>query len=85
MNTFNFKKLELGKEGSWIQKTVRSVHFKKTLILSVIGAIFGYALFYFGQEAGIREFWDDGALSNMLLGAGFGIFITNSPCSRGRC
>ena len=85
MKTFQFKKLEIQHEESWIRRTISSAHFKKTIAYSAIGALLGYALFYFGQGANSQSFWNEDALNNMLLGFGFGIFLTNSPCARGRC
>lgn len=85
MERFNFKELELKQEGNWLQRTIRSNHFQKTIIYSLIGAVIGYALFYFGQDAAVKSFWSKEATQNVLLGLGIGLFITNSPCARGRC
>lgn len=80
-----FKKLEIQQEGSWLKRTIASAHFKKTLTYSLIGAVVGYALFYFGQNSATKLLWNGEALQNVLTGFGVGIFLTNSPCARGRC
>lgn len=85
MKEFKFKKLEIKKEGSWLKRNIGSNHFKKTVLYSFIGASLGYALFYFGQDVDSPNLWNDEAMQNVFIGFGFGIFITNSPCARGRC
>lgn len=85
MERFNFKELDLKQEGSWLQRTIRSNHFQKTIIYCVIGAVIGYALFYFGQNAAVKSLWNKEATQNVLVGLGIGLFLTNSPCARGRC
>ena len=85
MKTYQFKELEIEHKDSWLKRTISSKHFKKTIITSIITGIAGYAMFYFGQENNIHEVWNDEALNNTLMGVGVGIFITNSPCARGRC
>jgi len=81
----HFKKLDIKPDGSWIKRTVQSIRFRKTIVYSLIGVVMGYALFYLvdGYAAGI--YWNDAALENVLMGLGFGILITNSPCARGKC
>lgn len=79
------KKLELKYEGSLIKRLLASAHFKKTTLYSLLGVIIGYALFYFEQGGDNYVFWNEDALTNVLIGFGFGIFLTNSPCARGRC
>ncbi|NOQ23800.1 MAG: hypothetical protein GQ564_00420 [Bacteroidales bacterium] len=85
MKTFQFKKLEIKQEASWLKRLFSSDHLKKTAIYSIIGALVGYILFYLGQAEIVRELWNDEALKNMLIGIGFAIFLTNSPCAKGRC
>lgn len=80
-----FKKLEINQEGNRLKRTISSEHFKKTVLYGIIGAVAGYVLFYFEQNVDLREFWNEEALRNMLMGSGFGIFLRVSPCSRGRC
>lgn len=85
MNPFQFKQLDIKPEDNRVIRTLKSAHFKKTILAAVIGAVFGYAMFYLSLPSDSHVLWNDEALSNMIFGLGFGIFITNSPCSRGRC
>jgi len=80
-----FKKLEIQPEGGWIKRTLSSKHFKQTIAISFLAMLIAYAIFYFGQDANVKVFWSDKALENVFIGLGIGIFITNSPCARGRC
>jgi len=85
MQTHQFKKLDVKPEGSWLKRTLKSKRFRKTVIYSLSGALIGYSLFYFvdGRAAGV--IWNSAALENVLMGFGFGILLTNSPCSRRKC
>jgi len=85
MNTFEFKKLELEDDRSWFKKTFTSKHFIKTIIYVLIGAVGGYAFFYFSNGREMNMFWSEEALNNVFWGMALGLFITNSPCARGRC
>ncbi|WP_439185471.1 hypothetical protein [Carboxylicivirga taeanensis] len=85
MEPFKFKKLELENEGSWLKRKLTSPHFRKTIIYAAIGAAIGYGLFILEQNGANRLYWSDTALQNVLMGLAFGIFITNSPCARGKC
>lgn len=80
-----FKKLEIKPEGSWLKRTITSKHFKKTILYILIGAVAGFIYYYLteGQKLEIMSLKEIG--KNMLFGGFFGFFITNSPCSRGRC
>ncbi|MDA3817884.1 MAG: hypothetical protein PF486_10940 [Prolixibacteraceae bacterium] len=68
-----------------MKRTINSAHFKKTVSYALIGAIAGYALFYFSEGMQAHILWNDEAMKSMFIGMGFGIFITNSPCARGKC
>ncbi len=85
MKTFEFKKLELEDDRSWFKRTFTSKHFIKTLLYVVLGAIFGYTFYYFSDNRMADEFWSDEAFNNVFWGMALGLFITNSPCARGRC
>ena len=80
-----FKKLELEKEGSRIERFFKSPHTRKTLIAISIGAVAGFLYFYLteGRNYDVLELRD--ILKSAGIGAFFGFFITNSPCARGRC
>ena len=85
MKTFKFKELEITHEDSWLIRTMRSPHFRKTVLYGVVGAVIGYVLYYLSLGTDSRVLWSDEAMSNVLMGLAFGVFITNSPCARGKC
>ena len=85
MQKFTFKKLELQQEGSWLKRTITSPHVRRTVIYATIGAVLGFVLYYLSDEKVAGVFWNDAATKHVLMGLGMGVFITNSPCSRGRC
>ncbi len=85
MRTYNFKKLEIKPQGTWISRLLKSEHAKKTVKYATAGAVIGYMLFFFSDAEGSGMYWSDEALSNVIMGLGFGIFLTNSPCARGKC
>jgi len=80
-----FKKLEIEPEGSWLKRTLESKHTKKTLIYIVIGAIIGLVYFYIAEGKPWTALSAGDILQSMAVGGFFGFFITNSPCSRGKC
>ncbi len=83
MNTFEFKKLEIKPKGTWYQRN--AAHIQKTLIYSLIGAVAGFALYYFTEGKDYLHPFNEEALRSTFMGLGLGIFLTNSPCARGRC
>lgn len=85
MKTYQFKELEIKGEGSWFKRVFTSPHAKKTIIYTLIGAIGGFMMFYFSQDAATRVLWSTLATEKVLMGMALGLFITNSPCARGRC
>jgi len=82
---FEFKELKLKEEGSWFQRTLKSAESKRTVIAVAIGAIAGFAYFYFTQGQHMATMPTKEIFKSMAMGAFFGFFITNSPCARGRC
>ena len=80
-----FKELELKPKGSWISRTLKSAHFKRSLTAIAIGAIVGLAMFYFTEGRLMESISANAIIKSMALGGFFGFFITNSPCARGRC
>jgi hypothetical protein len=82
---FKFKELEIKEEGSWINNKIKSAHFKKTLISVIAGIGIGLLFYFFTDAKNIDNFvWQD-AYQNMIFGGFIGLFITNSPCARGKC
>lgn len=80
-----FKQLEIKPEPSWIKRTIRSQHTKKSVLFIVIGAIAGFLFFYFTEGKNMEVIETAGIIKSMLIGGFFGFFITNSPCARNRC
>ncbi len=80
-----FKQLDIKPEGSWIKRTLELPHTKKTIIYIVLGAVAGLAYFYFSEGKQIANITSGEIFKSMLVGGFMGFFITNSPCSRGKC
>lgn len=85
VKTYQFKKLEIQHTTPWWKRTLTSPHTRKTFLYTVLGALIGYLLFYFDDGLRLGIFWNETAFQNITTGAVFGIFITNSPCARGKC
>ncbi|MCG8579703.1 MAG: hypothetical protein MI866_07295 [Bacteroidales bacterium] len=85
METFRFKKLEIKKERSWIRRLITSPLFYSTFLYCIACVLIAYAIFYFGQEGNATVFWNDTAAEYVFIGFGFGVFLSTSPCARGRC
>ena len=80
-----FKQLDLKHQGSWMKRTVSSPRFRTTVIAVAIGAVLGF-LFYYVTEGRLMESMPvNEVVKSFLVGGFFGLFITNSPCARGRC
>lgn len=80
-----FKKLEIESEGSWMKRKLSNPHIRKTLIYILIGAVAGFAFFYFTEGIHMDKIPGNEIVQSVLVGAFLGFFITNSPCARGRC
>lgn len=80
-----FKELDLKPQGSWMKRTLRSAHIRKTLIAIVMGALAAFTFFYLTEGRHMQSIPGVEILKSLGIGAFFGFFITNSPCARGRC
>jgi len=80
-----FRPLEIKSQGSWLKRTLTSAHFRKTLIAMGVGALLGFAFYYFTEGRLQESIPGTEILKSMAIGAFFGWFMTNSPCARGRC
>jgi len=80
-----FKKLEIKEEGTWLQRKVKNPHFKKSLIYTILGSIGGFLFYYISDGMHLDAMPQNDIIQSILVGAFFGFWITNSPCSRGRC
>ena len=64
---------------------IKTWKFWKTIVAVLVGAIGGYLYYHFiGCESGQCAITSNPYMS-VLFGAVMGLFITNSPCSRGKC
>ena len=80
-----FKKLELNQENRGIKGLIKSRHFKKSIISTLVGASLGFGLFFFSEGRYQEGVAMKEIVQSILIGGFFGFFITNSPCARGRC
>ena len=80
-----FKRFEIKEEGSLVRRFLRSSQVRRTIIFAIIGAIGGFLFFYFTEGSSMDVIPAGDILKSVLIGGLFGIFITNSPCARGRC
>lgn len=85
MYYMEFKKLEIREEGSFIRRLLKSGHFRRTIIIALIGGIAGFLFFFFTEGIRMDSIPASDIFKSIALGVVFGIFITNSPCARGRC
>ena len=80
-----FKELDVKEEESWLKRTFRSQHTKKTIVFIIIGALGGLLYYYLSKGKNMDAIIVGDVLKSMFLGGFFGFFITNSPCSRNKC
>jgi len=80
-----FKQLEIKPDSAWLKKTIRSKHFRKSVIFIVIGAVTGFLFFLLTEGKHLDVITSADIIKSMLIGGFFGFFITNSPCARNRC
>lgn len=80
-----FKQLDIKPEGNWFQRKILSQHGKKTMIYMLIGAVAALILTFLTDGKPISQFSAGEIFQSVFMGAVFGLFITNSPCARGRC
>jgi len=80
-----FEKLKIKPEGNWFKRTISSKHTKKTVIVVILGAIGGFVFYYLTEGKQLSEMQSAEIVKSIMAGALFGLFITNSPCARGRC
>ena len=80
-----FKQLEIKPDGSWLKRTFESKYARKTVIYIVLGAIAGFALFYFTEGKQLAEITSGDVFKSMFFGSLLGFFVTNSPCARNKC
>lgn len=80
-----FKQLEIKPEGNWLQRLFYSKKIRKTVLYSLAGALIGFVYFYISEGKNISNLSFNDAFESIITGGFIGFFITNSPCSRGKC
>nr|WP_321453230.1 hypothetical protein [uncultured Carboxylicivirga sp.] len=80
-----FKKLDIKSEGTWLTRVVKSKHFQKSVIYTLAGALIGVLVYYFTDAKSMSNIEINEVVNHIVVGGAFGLFITNSPCARGRC
>lgn len=79
------KKLEIKQEGSWLKRTLKAPHTRKTLLYILGGMVVGLAYTFVTEGQSFAKVPNNEILQNVFTGAFLGFFITNSPCARGAC
>jgi len=80
-----FKRLEIEPEVKGFRNWIKSKQARKTLIATLIGAVAGFAYFYFAEGKNMDTMPVNDIFQNMIFGAFLGFFVTNSPCARNKC
>ncbi|MEE4286954.1 MAG: hypothetical protein V2I31_12430 [Mariniphaga sp.] len=79
------KKLELQSENKGIKGILKSKQLRRTLLGIVLGAVAGFAFFYFTEGLYMDSLSQTDVIQSLVFGGLFGLFITNSPCARNKC
>lgn len=81
--------MEINKTGSpaseKFKELIKSRNFRISLVALGIGSIAGFLYYYFGELKPGDEITASKALISIAWGGLLGLFMANSPCSRGRC
>jgi hypothetical protein len=89
LNTMRMKietgKLELGHENKGLRKLLKSKQLRRTLAGVLLGAVAGFTIFYLTEGMHMDSLSTMDILESLGFGGLFGLFITNSPCSRNSC
>ena len=57
----------------------------KSIIYSIGGAILGFLFFYCTEGMFMDKMSSKDIFQSIIIGGLMGLFVTNSPCARGRC
>lgn len=82
---FEFKPLEIKLEGSRIKQIYKSKQVRKTFLYMLLGAVISLGISYASEGSRVRAMNAQEIGHALIMGAFFGFFITNNPCSRGKC
>jgi len=78
-----FKQLDLKPQGNWFQRNIWTKHGKKTLVYMAAGAVLSLVFSLITGDLQKLSLGEN--IYSLMIGALFGVLITNSPCARGRC
>ena len=78
-----FEQVELGETGKRLKRKAAWKHVRKTLLYMASGGLLTFLVSLIIEGSGALSL--DSVSENLMMGALFGLFITNSPCARGRC
>jgi hypothetical protein len=70
---------------SKVKEFLTSRNFKISVIALIIGSLAGFFYYYFGITGSEKEIITSEAVYSIIWGGLLGLFVVNSPCSRGRC
>ncbi len=79
------KKLEIRQESNKLKGILKNSQFRRTILGILIGAVAGFAFFYFSEGIHMVSLSEKDVIQSMIFGGLFGLFVTNSPCARNRC
>lgn len=79
---FEFKPLQLGSDAKREKRKAQWKHVGKTVLYMAAGALISLGLSYLSEGSQLNG---EEIKNALFIGAGLGLFITNSPCARGRC
>jgi RsiW-degrading membrane proteinase PrsW (M82 family) len=60
-------------------------HVRKTVLYMLVGAIVSLLITYFNEGSQLSAMNSDVVSNSLFIGAFMGLFITNSPCAKGKC
>lgn len=84
MNISDFKEVDV-KRPNPITALFKGKQFRRTLLFMLGGAIVSAAWFYYGEGQHMDAISSTDWFKSGAIGALFGVFISNSPCARGKC
>jgi hypothetical protein len=68
-----------------IKEFIKSKNFSTSIIAATIGSLSGFLYYYFCELKTGDELIVSSAITSVVWGGLLGLFVVNSPCSRGRC
>lgn len=80
-----FKVLNIQDDRPWYKRFLSSRHTWRTLLFVLIGSGVSFLLFFLSEGRYLEKLSSGDVFESLLIGGLFGLFITNSPCARGRC